>query len=388
MVKLRCPYCFTHLGAAPAAFRCEVNGCADEPDPVASSFFGAQVVTRPVIVTGGQGGQNGPVCRTCRNMASRVVCPTCHAPLPANWYQCQTTCIAMAGARASGKSTYIAVLKRQAEKLCELMGLPLDFMDATTERIYKKVYQSPLYEQRGLLAPTPRHETAAATQRTPLMLSMGMIGNRRQVLVIRDVAGENLEDPTADPQIFSFFGRADGVVFLFDPMRIPEIRLQLAGVISEQAAVGGDPMSVLGNLVRLMRTSEQPIAIPLAVVLAKFDTLHELGAVVGSPWQAAMANAGAAYSRDPSLNRPPAYDEADGRLLDAEVSSLLTRLNARALLNRVRQEFSNNRMFAVSALGAASVGQALHPRGIAPFRCLDPLKWLLAGQGVLDRTGA
>jgi hypothetical protein len=387
-VKLRCPYCFTLLGAAPTAFRCEVNGCTEEPDAVASSFFGAQVVTRPVIVTGGRGGQNGAACRKCRNMASLAVCSTCHAPLPANWYQCQTTCIAMAGARASGKSIYIAVLKRQAEKLCELMGLPLDFMDVPTERIYKRVYQAPLYEQRGLLAPTARHETTAATQRTPLMFSMGMIGNRQHVLVIRDVAGENLEDPTADPHVFSFFSRADGVVFLFDPMRIEEIRRQLAGVIPEQAAVGGDPMSVLGNLVRLMRISDQPIGTPLAVVLAKFDTLHELIDVVGSPWRAAMANAGAAYSRDPSLNRPPAYDEADGRLLDAEVTSLLTKLNARQLLNKVRQEFSNSRMFAVSALGAAPVGQALHPRGIAPFRCLDPLKWILAGQGVLDWTGA
>jgi hypothetical protein len=387
-VKLRCPYCFTLLGTTPAAFRCEVNDCAEEPDPVASSFFGAQVAARPVIVTGGRSGQNGASCRKCHNMASLVVCPTCHAPLPPNWYQCQTTCIAMAGARASGKSIYIAVLKRQAEMLCELMGLPLDFMDAATERIYKRVYQAPLYEQRGLLAPTARHETAAATQRTPLMLSMGTIGNRQHVLVIRDVAGENLEDPMVDPQVFGFFSRADGVVFLFDPMRIEEIRRQLAGVIPEQAAVGGDPMSVLGNLVRLMRINDQPIATPLAVVLAKFDVLHELGSVVGSPWQAAMANAGAAYSRDLSLNRPPAYEEADGRLLDAEVTSLLTKLNARALLNKVRQEFSNSRMFAVSALGAAPVGQALHPRGIAPFRCLDPLKWILAGQGVLDRNDA
>lgn len=386
-MKLRCPHCFTRLGTGPMAFRCEAGGCQEELDPVASSFAGTQAVTRAVMVAG-RGGQSGATCRKCHNNTNEAVCPTCHAPLPANWYHCQTTCIAMAGARASGKSIYIAVLKRQAEKLCELLGLPLDFMNAATERIYERVYQAPLYEQRGLLAPTARHETAAATQRVPLMFSMGTIRDRQHVLVLRDVAGENLEDTSADPRVFSFFSRADGVVFLFDPMRIEEIRRQLAGVIPEQAAVGGDPMSVLGNLVRLMRTSDQPITTPLAVVLAKFDTLHELRGVAGSPWQAAMANAGAAYSRDPSLNRPPQYDEADGRLLDAEVTSLLTRLNARQLLNKVRQEFAQSRMFAVSALGAAPVGQALHPRGIAPFRCLDPLKWILSGQGVLDRAEA
>jgi hypothetical protein len=352
---------------------------------VATAFFGAPVTTRSVMLSG-RVGQTGAMCRKCRNMATSAVCPTCHAPLPTNWYHCQTTCIAMAGARASGKSIYIAVLKRQAEKLCELMGTPLDYLNTVTERIYKTVYQTPLYEQRGLLAATARHETTAATQRTPLMFSMGSIRNRQHVLVIRDVAGENLEDPAADPDVFSFFARADGVVFLFDPMRIDEVRRQLAGVVPEQSAVGGDPMSVLGNLVRLMRTGDQPITTRLAIVLAKFDLLQELSNVVGSPWQAAMANAGAAYSRDPSLNRPLAYDEADGRLLDAEVTSLLTRLNARPLLNRVRQEFAHSRMFAVSALGAAPVGQALHPRGIAPFRCVDALKWILADQGVVDQT--
>jgi hypothetical protein len=386
-VSLRCPFCFTPLGTGPTAFRCEVSSCAEEPNPVASAFFGGPVTTRAVMVTG-RTGQTGAMCRICRNTATLVVCPTCHAPLPPNWYHCRTTCIAMAGARASGKSIYIAVLVRQAERLCELMGVPLGFLSTATERIYKNIYQAPLYEQRGLLAPTARHETAAATQRMPLMFSMGIIRGRQHVLVIRDVAGENLEDHEPDPRILSFFGQADGVVFLFDPMRIQEIRRQLAGVIPEQSAVGGDPLSVLGNLVRLMRTSDQPIATPLAVVLAKFDTLQELRSVVGSPWQAVMANAGAAYSRDTSLNRPPIYDDEDGRLLDAEVASLLSRLNAHQMLNRVRQEFALSRLFAVSALGSAPVGQALHPRGIAPFRCLDPLKWILSRQGVLDRTPA
>jgi hypothetical protein len=382
----RCPYCFVDLAGTPGAFRCEAGRCADEVDPVASGFYGSTVTTRPVTLTvatpSAHGHPNSAPCRLCGNPATMAVCPRCHAPLPLHWRQFTTTCIAMAGARASGKSIYIAVLKRQVEILAEQMGTSLGFLDAATERTYTRVYQEPLYEQRGLLAATARHETPAATQRAPLMFTMGMVHGRSHVLVIRDVAGENLEDPESDPYVLSFFRHADGVFFLVDPVRVDEIRQQLSGVVAEQQAVGGDPHTVLNNLIRLLRADGTPIPTPLAVVLAKFDTLQELRNVHGSPWQGAMGNVGAAYSRDPSLVAP-SYDEQDGVLLDTEVESLLTRMNAQALRNRVGQDFVNTRMFAVSALGAAPTGQALHPRGIAPFRCLDPLKWIFARSGVI-----
>jgi hypothetical protein len=246
-----------------------------------------------------------------------------------------------------------------------------------TERTYKDVYEAPLYEQRGLLPATPRHDTPNAAQRVPLIFNLGTIDGRPHMLVIRDVAGENLEDPAADATVFGFFRHADGVLFLFDPMRIEQIRLELAGVVAEQRAVGGDPLMVLNNLVRLMGGGNQPIQTPLGIVLAKFDILYELRNVTGSPLAAALGNRGAAYSRDPSLVSP-AYDSDDGELLDAEVHSLLTRLRAENLLALVTSQFADTRMFAVSALGAAPSGPLLNPRGIAPFRVLDPLKWVLS----------
>ena len=236
---------------------------------------------------------------------------------------------------------------------------------------------APLYEQRGLITATARYDTPGATQRVPLIFRMGNLGGHQHILVIRDVAGENLEDSAADSTVFGFFGHADGVFFLFDPMRLEEIRHMLAGVVPEQRAVGGDPYAVLHNLVRLMRGGNQLIRTPLAVILAKFDTLYELRNVTGARWAPMLRNAGAAYSRDPSLSSP-AYDADDAELLDAEVSSLLTRLDAGQLLHLIANEFETARMFAVSALGASPSGQLLHPCGIAPFRCLDPLKWILS----------
>ena len=33
--------------------------------------------------------------------------------------------------------------------------------------------------------------------------------------------------------------------------------------------------------------------------------------------------------------------------------------------------------------GEATHGEKLHPRGIAPFRCLDPLRWVLDRNGII-----
>jgi hypothetical protein len=73
--------------------------------------------------------------------------------------------------------------------------------------------------------------------------------------------------------------------------------------------------------------------------------------------------------------------------LDAEVSSLLQKLDAGPLLRnlenpRTGQRYAN-RFFAVSALGESPVGARLHANGITPFRCMDPVRWVLADQGVL-----
>ena len=98
-----------------------------------------------------------------------------------------------------------------------------------------------------------------------------------------------------------------------------------------------------------------------------------------------MSNAGAAYLRDTSDS--PRYDENDGQLLHEEVRSLLMRLNAGSIIAAVENPSTptrlRNRFFVVSALGQPPTGQRLHARGIAPFRCADPVRWVTSSFGVL-----
>lgn len=168
---------------------------------------------------------------------------------------------------------------------------------------------------------------------------------------------------------------------MFDPLRIKGIRDQLHDLLPAQAFSGGDPRAVLNNVLHAVGPAQPR----LAVIVSKFDALRVLRDVEGSEWSLIMSNAGAAYLRDPSDAHQ--YDETDGQLLHEEVRSLLTRLHGGAIVAAVENPSTGlrlpHRYFAVSALGAPPSGNRLHSRGIAPFRCVDPVRWVTAPYGVL-----
>jgi hypothetical protein len=204
----------------------------------------------------------------------------------------------------------------------------------------------------------------------------------RHHLVIRDVAGEELERPDdLDTQALGFFGRADAVFFLFDPLKVEAVRAQLRDLVPAHQ-VGGDPRDVLESTLRLIGDG----APRLSVILSKFDALQALRRIeAGGEWSRIMQNPGAAFFRDAGPTHDPG--PGDGEQLHEEVRSLLNKLGAGPLLARielaVRREPARYRYFAVSALGNPPSGRRQHARGIAPFRCLDPLRWVLAGSGVM-----
>lgn len=304
--------------------------------------------------------------------------------LPHGWANSGSICIAMAGARASGKSLYIAVLVKQLQQLAEKHSRVIVAADESTEERYREHYEEPLFEQMGLMPPTPSHAAADAYQRDPLVFNLGNwdvgdgFGSRPWFLVLRDVAGEDLEALPDDVSDLEFFRDADEVVFLFDPLKVPQIRNYLQGIIPEHQ-LGGDPVKVLDNLFRILG----PDRPNLAVALSKFDTLQKLEDVPDAKWARIMGNYGAAYRRDTGF----VYNVMDQELLNIEIRSMLLWLQAQRLVFTIASRYddrpgSTYRFFATSALGAAPQGSHLHRSGIAPFRVLDPVLWSLAERGL------
>jgi hypothetical protein len=309
------------------------------------------------------------------------ICPVCHGVLPDNWRQGHAVCIAMAGAPGTGKSTYLAVLINQLQLLCESLGVSMEPATRTTADAYARHYEAPLYTQRGLIPPTPTIQDLAPPRRESLIFSVGSWHGRRRFVVIRDAAGEDLEAADLHAPPFRYFGNADAIFSMFDPLRIKAIRDQLHDLLPDQFYGVGDPRPVLSNLLRAIGTGRPK----LAVILSKFDALQALSNVEGSDWSHIMSHAGAAYLRDNSASR--CYDDGDGQLLHEEARSLLLRLHGAAIVTAIENPSSGSRLvhryFAVSALGQAPAGRRVNSRGIAPFRCVDPLRWVTSAVGVL-----
>jgi hypothetical protein len=355
--------------------------CREQPDPQASRVLGFAVNARPVTLVplGIAERLQSTSCSTCRRPTQALVCPGCHRELPPGWLDLDTTSIVMTGAKASGKSVYIAVAIQQLMLLAENLHGICRPLGASSKRIYERDYLGPL--RNGLvLDVTAAADPGQGLPLPPPLIFELTVGTTRKVLVIRDLPGENLENASVDPAPFSFVSRADALLFLVDPLQIDEISRLIRGLLPAADKVGSDPVSVLDNLARLLRhgTGGQAVQVPVGVVLSKFDVLQELSEVEHPTWAPVMRNRGAAFQRDPSM-KSVVFDRDDAVLLALEVDALLDRLQAKGLLNLLDHTFTHVRVFAVSALGRQPVGERLHGSGIAPFRVLDPLKWVLDG---------
>lgn len=311
----------------------------------------------------------------------------------------------MARARASGKSLYTAVMIKQLEELAGRFNRVVEAADDSTLERYRTHYEEPLYREMKHMPATPPASNADAYQRDPLIFSLGRWAGpdgvrRPHYLVFRDVAGEDLENLPADREELAFFRHADLIIFLFDPLRVDQIRTYLQGIIPPQSLTGGDPEDVLRNLFRILGAARPR----LAVTISKFDTLQKLSEATGSQWSQIMGNNGAAFRRDSGWS----YDRDDQRLLHLEIESLLRYMEADRLVNLIGQDYGWTpgvpdpggqhvaephirpdlwQYFAVSALGESPRGEQLSRHGIAPYRVLDPVRSILAPHGVFEDAG-
>jgi hypothetical protein len=254
----------------------------------------------------------------------------------------------------------------------------------SSRRQFEQNYETPLLRERRLLGSTvPIAENASLSE--PMMFQFTMMGEggerRGHNLALRDVAGEDLENSDADPVPFSFFARADGVFMLLDPLKVDVIYRVLQDKIPQVGQLGGDALHVMYRVLELMNTGlGSATRVPMAVVLSKFDVVQALSEVEGTTYRDIMIQPGSGFQRDHSLDSAD-YDETDGALLHEETRSLLETLGATNVVTLLHESAHVFRYFVTSALGHQPVGLDLPDSDIAPFRVLDPLKWVLAQRG-------
>jgi hypothetical protein len=381
---MKCPTCFAHLQHEPRKLLC-VGSCDPEVSPVATSVRGYEVRVKTVFDAPPPSDPGRPVtasCPKCGTPTSQEACEYCFGAIPAHWRLSKVTCVAMAGARATGKSLMLAVSKEQLALLFDRHHHSTFHGIGNTDEFFFRNYTQTLYEKRELMEPTASATSEVTTVREPMMFQFTERrpdgSNRLRILVLRDVAGEDLEARGGRDNSLGFYSRADAVVALIDPLTVPQIRALLADLVPGDTLIGGDGLAVLRHVIDLMGDgipgARTPI--PLAVVLSKVDTLQQLTEVKNTLWAKIMDRPGSPLQRDPSL-ASPGFDATDGDLLHAEVAGLLEELGARSLTAMLRDRVDTYHYFATSALGVSPEGKDVPPGGISPFRAVDPFKWIL-----------
>lgn len=374
----RCPYCFAALPSGLAFRTCAVGTLEDGSQC-------SHAVATPVQL----GTQQDFDTKFCAEHGTKLVdscyAVGCQKTLPDRWHEVTTTTIAMAGTRSSGKTVFVAVAANLLRGWGRRQGMSVDHYDAASKLSFERVYGRLDDGSRLYGSTEPEIPGQVVRHQEPVLLRLQRPGHPDHVLVLRDVAGENLQDAVMDTTHFRFLADADGLILMVDPSESAEIQQDLVGVIPLPAA-NFNPDAVWGNLERLQNAVKGPQAdmVPFAVTLSKFDIVRRASEQPNSRFAQVLSARGSRLFHDPSL-RSAGFDRSDGDLLGLELRTLHRHLGMGAL-NRWADSYSARsevRFFAVSSLGQPPVSGRVSGHGLIPYRCLDPIKWFLAEAGVV-----
>ncbi len=376
--QVRCVTCAAVQDELPRPFRC-TGTCKPALDPVLSGFLGESRQERPLFASPVPG-LDSVACPVCSTPSREVVCKACHSPLQAQATTTDPVNVTVVGARGTGKTTFIVRLCDWIEKVWgPATGAPATPLDSHTVGRLRAMREL-LDGGRALESTRPVSENRELL--APMLMTLDDWGGRSRTLAIYDVAGEDVEQPGALSAYGPTMARADALLFLLDPLQIPDVRHFLDGQIA-LPPVAGNPLTVLNNVVtEIRRRTQSPgrIEMPLMVAVSKLDGIHEAVTTPGTDLSGAL-NGGSALMYDRTPGESLGLDPADRFQVHEETRSLLLRLNAVQFVSMAEGAFSRVEYFGLSALGHAPAdNMTLSDAGLSSFRVVDPLRWLVASR--------
>ncbi|MFK0260350.1 hypothetical protein ACIQU1_03255 [Streptomyces angustmyceticus] len=401
MTTVICPYCFDRAPAARLPYRCLMlttgvrgsTACQAERDDTWAEFMGptvppalrmrGPVFAPPRRVHGRRVTGSRADCPDCGVSTPVRVCRRCHSDFPSEYCDHDSRIIALVGAKASGKSTYVSVL---VNELRHRVGVAYDAslaaMGSETQRRDQEMAED-LYDRLRLPDAT---RPAAMGFNDPLLYRLSLPsrsrfghGSRHTTLVFFDAAGEDLKSAEAMDRYTQYLSAADGIILLVDPLQLGSVRDQLPPDDGPPLpVVETPPQQIAADLAAQLRAhgrggARGRVGTPMAVALTKTDMLRSLV----TPHTPLLRNA---------THRGGLLDEADRQAVHEEVRSLLEGWDSGALYRQLERDFADMSLFGLSALGApppAGAPADAPKSGPQPLRIEDPLLWLLGRRGLL-----
>jgi len=248
--------------------------------------------------------------------------------------------------------------------------------DTEVEEIYQRDYYQPLFKQNLKLE---RNAKFFDLDAKPLIYELTIEGQTRKVvnLLIYDISGENIANVLDLVSYRPHLLNAKGILFMADPWGIQGFSKKLAHHLRprEDQVTDRAPTNLLHPIIELFHDyaglgRRTPFKTPTAMVITKADLIPYLNV---DPYYQDLFNPDFADRLDINSNSH----------INEIIQQLLHDLNETSLVNMSRQ-LESTRFFVTSATGSNLDENTDTFPFIKPYRCLDPLFWLLREIGVLD----
>lgn len=315
---------------------------------------------------------------------ARYECTNCGYHLPPNVDSVPSIALAVVGDVYAGKSHYIASLLYllRTQGVGQVQGITqLTCLTPTIEEAYRRSHLEPLYGRKQIL---PLTRPATETTANPLIYQLSATPASRRVppnwnLMIYDASGEDFQQDRL-VRFARFIFNAGAFICVADPVMIPPILEQLPKPLQDNIHQSFGPVvtrrtaeriSVAIDIFERYHGGEEAASrnTPLAVMLSKADLFKYLNELNSLP-----------FSQEPSYNN--GLDLRDIDAVDQEVRDLLRRYRQADLL-AASSRFKHVKFFATSATGGPPDADGNFQQ-IEPFRCLDPLLWILYCYGIIQ----
>lgn len=357
-----CPYCFDEFPLGKMRFTSYSGGAIVQ----ARYSWLHRLLRRPLKI---------PIDSQGRRL-TRKLCPHDNDhDLPFTAGSQASLVIGVIGAKYSGKSHYVASLVERLESRtgADMRASLLPVTDETSTR-YQHDFYDPLFAKSLELPVTVGVPPPLIYDLTLDESLFGEKRNRAVTLALYDTAGEELENPDRVREVVKYLGCASGIMFLVDPLQVPEVRELLPpSVQPPELERNAAPQQIISNVLQLLEDGEivatnAPLSIPVAVVLTKCDVLRDAGLIEANRlWNIEKRHIG--Y-----------FDVKAHEDMNSMMGEYLQRWSM-ATFRHVETRFSRHAFFGVSATGCASEKSRFE--FISPWRVEDPLLWLLAELGVV-----
>ena len=374
--KVLCPHCMRELTLGDIRFYCVAD---DEMRHEVSLSIMDRVHKRL------------PVCKRnfCKNNGLPVreaECRFCNTPLPPQiMFHDKYLSFCAVGVAGAGKSSYLTTMIHELK----YSSLPwvLQSMDVeTTERT--QANEQNVYEERHCPKGTPAGVAPKPQQWTIMDNSEHTEKIPTYALTIYDGAGEDCEHigyTANDAKISRYLSGAKTLLILFDPLLLSGVRgeilpeiLNASMATERQSSAPANMVSMVNSLSNYIRQScniapGKRIDRHAAVVLTKLDALREMSNGFGSS---------STILKESPHAQMHGFVKSDSEMVDLEIRDWLKRQGETAFLDAIDANFKNVRVFGVSSFGNPPDKNKRLAK-VRPHRVLDPLMWMLAGEGII-----